>query len=180
MNTRIEKEKKLIQSCIQGSIKAQKMFYNQYAPTMYAICLRYLKNTDDAQDALQDGFVKVFKNLANYQFTGSFEGWLKRIFANTSIEHIRRKKYFVDVDDVQIQIPDNAANLTLNKISAEDLMNLIHHLPNGYRTVFNMYCIDGYSHKEIAANLGISENTSKSQLFKARKILQQWVSHWFN
>jgi len=170
----------LVEACKKGDKKAQKKLYDKYAATMYAICLRYMSNEDEAKDSLQEGFIKVYKNIQKFNHTGSFEGWLKRIFVNTSIEQIRKRKMHYDINDMDANTPEFAKNLQLSSIDADKIMGLVKKLPSGYRTVFNMYCVDGYSHKEIAEYLNVSENTSKSQLFKARKMLQEWLKHWFN
>ena len=136
-------------------------------------------NQDDAKDALQEGFIKIFRNIKKYAFTGSFEGWLKRIIVNTSIEQIRKRKMHLNIEDINIDKPGFANEMQLNTIDSDKILALVQKLPSGYRTVFNMYCVDGYSHKEIAKELGVSESTSKSQLFKARKMLQNWLKHWF-
>lgn len=168
----------LIKACGTGDNKAFKKIYDQHSGTMYSICLRYLNNQDEAKDALQEGFVKVFKNIGKFKFEGSFEGWMKRIFVNTSIEQIRKRKSHLDVTELNA----NEIKLT-HKIEtgmdAEKMMLLVQQLPKGYRTVFNMFVIDGFSHREISEHLGINENTSKSQLFKARKQLQIWLDGWF-
>ncbi|MBR9861388.1 sigma-70 family RNA polymerase sigma factor [bacterium] len=169
----------IVEACKQGDGKAQKRLYDKHAPTMYAICLRYMSNEDEAKDALQEGFIKVFKNIGKFSHTGSFEGWLKRIFVNTSIEQIRKRKMHYDINEMDTNTPEFAKNLQMSSMDADKIMELVQQLPSGYRTVFNMYCVDGYSHKEIAEHLGVSENTSKSQLFKARKMLQNWLKHWF-
>lgn len=180
MNTsESNQEKALVEACQNGDQEALKRLYDKYSGIMYAICLRYMGNTDEAKDALQEGFIKVYKNISKYSFTGSFEGWLKRIFVNTSIEQIRRRKMHLDIDNEAVMVPDHVSTLQLNSIDANKILQVVQELPSGYRTVFNMYCVDGYSHKEIAEHLGVSESTSKSQLFKARKILQEWLKHWF-
>lgn len=171
--------KKLVEACKNGEEQALKSLYDRYSAMMYAICLRYMGNSDDAKDALQEGFIKVYRNISKYAFTGSFEGWLKRVFVNTSIELIRKRKMHLDVNAEDFSAPETAAAMQLSAIDANKILELVQKLPSGYRTVFNMYCVDGYSHKEIADELGVSESTSKSQLFKARKMLQEWLKHWF-
>ncbi len=172
-------QRRLIEACQKGDEQALKGLYDNYSAKMYAICLRYMGNPDDAKDALQEGFIKIFRNISKYAFTGSFEGWLRRIFVNTSIEQIRKRKFHKDIDDVNIQVPAFASQMQLETMDSKKILELVKELPQGYRTVFNMYCIDGYSHKEIADHLGISESTSKSQLFKGRKLLKEWLKHWF-
>ncbi|MBT8327513.1 MAG: sigma-70 family RNA polymerase sigma factor [Bacteroidia bacterium] len=168
----------LIEACQKGDNKALKKLYDIHSGTMYAICLRYMNNEDEAKDALQEGFIKVFKNIDKFRFSGSFEGWLKRIFVNSSIELIRKRKMHLDVNEMRgdMQLTDS---IEVGSIDAEKMMQLVQKLPEGYRTVFNMFVIDGFSHKEISTELEISESTSKSQLFKARKQLQVWLKGWF-
>lgn len=169
----------LIKACSNGDNKAFRKIYDQHSGTMYSICLRYMTNQDEAKDALQEGFIKVHKNMSKFKFTGSFEGWMKRIFVNTSIEQIRKRKTHLDVTELNSNEMKLTDKIETGSMDAEKMMLLIQKLPEGYRTVFNMFVVDGYSHKEIAEHLGINENTSKSQLFKARKQLQVWLKGWF-
>ena len=169
----------LITACSNGDDKAFKKIYDRHSGTMYSICLRYMTNEDEAKDALQEGFIKVFKNISKYTFLGSFEGWLKRIFINTSIEQIRKRKMHLDVDEININQVRLTESIKTGSLDAEKMMALVQQLPAGYRTVFNMFVVDGFSHREISEHLGINENTSKSQLFKARKQLQVWLKGWF-
>jgi len=142
---------------------------------MYAVCLRYAGNADDAQDILQDGFVKVFRNLDRFRGEGSFEGWIRRILVNTAIEHLRRKTYLQPMGEKEERTLPLHEKTALDTLSEKDILALIQQLSPGYRTVFNMYVIEGYTHKEIGEILGISEGTSKSQLARARVILQDMV-----
>jgi RNA polymerase sigma-70 factor (ECF subfamily) len=165
----------ILAECIDNQPKAQKQLFDLLAPKMYSVCLRYAKDEDEAKDILQESFVKVYKNLEKFEHKGSFEGWVKRIFINTSIEFYRKnqKQKIVDrIDDVTEKSIDSH---TISLLKTADLMKLVNRLPNGYRTVFNLFAIEGYSHDEIAKLLNISENTSKSQLHKARLHLQEWV-----
>jgi RNA polymerase sigma-70 factor (ECF subfamily) len=172
-------ETSLIKACGKGDNKAFKKIYNRHSATMYSICLRYMNNEDEAKDALQEGFIKVFNKIGSYSFSGSFEGWLKRIFVNTSIEQIRKRKKHLDVSELNSTNVKLTTNINVGSMDAEKMMMLVQKLPAGYRTVFNMFVVDGYSHKEISEALGVNENTSKSQLFKARKQLQVWLKDWF-
>lgn len=140
---------------------------------MYAICLRYTKNTDDAQDMLQDGFMKVFLNLKNFRSEGSFEGWIRRIMVNTILEKFRKGKAIQFQEELDSAVMATESFDVLDNISVEEIMSIVSQLAPGYRTVFNLYAVDGYTHKEIADELGISEGTSKSQLARARKIIQE-------
>ena len=169
----------LIKACGTGDNKAFKKIYDQHSGTMYSICLRYMNNEDEAKDALQEGFIKVFKNISKFKFTGSFEGWMKRIFVNSSIELIRKRKMHLDVSELNSNELPLTAKIETGSMDAEKMMTLVQQLPEGYRTVFNMFIVDGYSHKEISDYLEISESTSKTQLFKARKQLQEWLKDWF-
>jgi RNA polymerase sigma factor (sigma-70 family) len=161
-----------IKLCIEGNRSAQKELYDSYKNAIFVLCQRYFNNIEDAQDALQDGFIKVFRDL--YQFDsmkGSIYSWLKKVFVNTCLEKLRKKKLeFVNVDDVQINSyydPEVLSTLSLKEITC-----LIQNMPTGYRTVFNLYVIEGFSHLEIAQMLGISESTSKTQLMKAKNFLK--------
>lgn len=168
-------ESELIKGCISGDRKMQELLYNRHSPKMYAVCLRYSNNADDAQDLLQEGFIKVFRNLEKFRGDGSFEGWMRRIFVNTSIEEYRRKTKLTTVSEPQeYNIEDTEWN-ALDNIAEKDIIKIVQQLSPGYRQVFNMYVIEGYSHKEIAEILGINEGTSKSQLARARVILQKMV-----
>jgi len=166
-------EKDLIEGCQKGKAKLQKLLYERYAPKMLGVCMRYFNSKEEAQDALQDGFVKVYTKINNFRGQGSFEGWIRRIMVNTSLNLIRsnlKHQYHEDVADARIQIAD--FNVEFDQFNVQDIMKLIQDLPNGYRVVFNMYEIDGFSHKEIAEELNVSINTSKSQLLKARRSLR--------
>ena len=153
----------------------QETLYHRHSPKMYAVCLRYSGNADDAQDLLQDGFIKVFKNLEKYRGDGSFEGWMRRIFVNTAIEHFRKRIKMNTVAEMpENNIEDKEWN-AFETLAERDIIQIVQLLSPGYRQVFNMYVIEGYSHKEIGEILGISEGTSKSQLARARGILQKMV-----
>ena len=169
----------LINACSNGDHNAFTKIYNKYAGIMYSICLRYMNSHNDAQDALQEGFIKVFNKISTYSFTGSFEGWMKKIFIHTSIELIRKKKYHQNIENINDSELSRTAKIEVGDLDAKKLIDVIQELPQGYRTVFNMYIIDGYSHKEISELLNISESTSKTQLFKARKQLQVKLKEWF-
>ena len=142
---------------------------------MYALCIRYAGNTDDAQDILQDGFVKVFGNIAKFKGTGSFEGWIRRIIVNTAIEHFRKKNMLYAIDEkTEIQLADENTNI-FNQLEAKELLEIIKSMPAGYRTVFNLYAIEGYTHKEIATMMNLTEGTSKSQYARAKSWLQEKI-----
>lgn len=159
----------------------QEELYNRFAGKMYAVCLRYANNAEDAQDLLQEGFIKVFRNLHRFRAEGSFEGWIRRVFINSSIEHLRKKSLQVSkVTDKEESTIEDGDITALDSLAEQDIINLIQELSPGYRTVFNLYVIEGYSHKEIAEQLGISEGTSKSQLARARSILQKKVAQYLS
>lgn len=153
----------------------QELLYQRYSPKMYAVCLRYSNNADDACDLLQDGFIKVYKNLEKYRGEGFFEGWVRRIFVNTSIEHFRRKTKLTTISDTQETNIEDKEWGAFDTMAEKDIIKIVQQLSPGYRQVFNMYVIEGYTHKEIGDILGISEGTSKSQLARAKVILQKMV-----
>ncbi|MBK8653922.1 MAG: sigma-70 family RNA polymerase sigma factor [Haliscomenobacter sp.] len=166
-------EQDLVRGCIQGKRKFQEELFQRYAGKMLAVCMRYARHRMEAEDMLQDAFVKVFEHLGQFQFKGALEGWIRRIVVNTAIKAYDRKSFTHE----QIGIDptwDSASDLPLSdmQLQEEDLLNLINRLPDGYRIVFNLYAIEGYSHQEIGEMLGIQESTSRSQLVKARKQLQ--------
>lgn len=153
----------------------QEELYRRFAPKMYAVCMRYANNADDAQDLLQEGFIKVYRNLEKFRAEGSFEGWVRRVFVNTSIEHFRRKNTLYSITEKEENVIEDSDITALDNLAEKDIIALVQELSPGYRTVFNMYVVEGYSHKEIGKILGISEGTSKSQLARAKAILQKKV-----
>lgn len=167
-------ETDLIKGCIEGDRRMQKELYDRFSPKMYAVCLRYMGNADDAQDILQEGFIKIYKNLERFRGDGSFEGWVRRIFVNTAIEQIRKKKMDVSLTEKEETIEYKSVT-AVDNINEKDLLKIVSGLSPGYRSVFNMYVVEGFSHKEIGELLGISEGTSKSQLARARMILQERI-----
>lgn len=174
-------ESDLISGCIEGDRRMQEELYNRFAPKMYAVCLRYANNADDAQDLLQEGFIKVYKNLHRFRAEGSFEGWIRRVFVNSSIEHFRKKSAKLStVSDKEESTIEDTDITALDNLAEKDIIRLIQDLSPGYRTVFNLYVIEGYAHKEIGELLGISEGTSKSQLARAKAILQKKVTQYLS
>jgi RNA polymerase sigma-70 factor (ECF subfamily) len=167
----------LIQGCLEGNPKMQELLYRQFSPKMYAVCLRYSGNPEDAQDILQEGFIKVFRNLGRFRGEGSFEGWIRRIFVNTAIEHYRKTLNMYPITESQENRMEDRDWSAFDKLAIKDLIKLIQGLSPGYRTVFNLYVIEGYTHKEIAGMLGINEGTSKSQLARAKVILQNLIKN---
>ena len=166
----------LISSSKENDRKAQRGLFDFLAPKMYPVCIRYVGDRDTAQDILQDGFVTLFAKLDSYSGEGSFEGWARKIFVNTALMYLRKTdalKLSTDIDEARsLSSGDPSA---LQKIGYQELLRLIAELPPGFRTVFNMYVVEGYSHKEIGEALGISEVTSRSQLQRARKMLQDKI-----
>ncbi len=165
----------LIKGCLIGDRKAQKTLYSRYSPRMFAVCMRYARDRQAAEDILQDGFIKIFRNLSKFRQEGSFEGWMRRIFVNTSIEHYRRKVNLYSIVDSEDKVIDIVDESTFDHLQLQDLMDMVQSLSPGYRTVFNLYAIEGYNHREIAELLGVTEGTSKSQLARARQLLQAKV-----
>jgi RNA polymerase sigma-70 factor (ECF subfamily) len=165
----------LIRGCLQNNAAMQKMLYDKYAAKLFGIALRYAHSQEDAKDILQDGFVKVFKNLSKYKGTGSFEGWMRRIMVNTAIEHYRKKNHTYEIQESHEESITDRDLTALDKLAAEEILNMIKALPNGYKTVFNLFAIEGFSHKEIADMLNISEGTSKSQYARAKALLQEKI-----
>lgn len=168
-------EKELREGCVAGRRDHQELLYRYYSPRMFGICLRYANDYHSGEDILQEGFIKVFNNIDRFRGEGSFEGWIKRIFINTAIEYYRKSSNHnghAELEKVNVRhIPEKA----LENLATEDLLKLVQQLSPGYRTVFNLYIIEGYSHREISNMMGISEGTSKSQLARARAILQKMI-----
>ncbi len=164
-------EAEIIEACKNQNRRAQEELYRKYYKRLLGICMRYAKTDLEAEDMLQDVFIKVFRYIGNYQPTGSFEGWLKRITVNVSIEHYRKNKKHLFVEDV-LSLGDSGYEPgIIEQLSAKEIINLLQYLPDGYRMVFNLFAIEGYSHKEIGEILGVTEGTSKSQYSRARNFL---------
>ncbi len=170
----------LLKGCLQGDRKIQEMLYKKFSPKMYSVCLRYSNSSDDARDLLQEGFIKVFRNLEKFRGEGSFEGWMRRIFVNTAIEHFRRAVTLQSVTETHENTFEDREWNAFENLAEKDILNMIRELSPGYRQVFNMYVVEGYSHREIADIMGISEGTSKSQLARAKVILQKMVADKLN
>lgn len=166
-------ETKLIERCKKHDRHAQEMLYQQYSGKMHALCCRYVKDKMEAEDVLVMAFTKIFDRIDQYKGEGSFEGWIRKVIVNESLTYLRRNKnMYLETEIEAADREPNYAELE-NELQAEDLLKMINELPSGYRIVFNLFAIDGYSHKEIAGRLGINENTSKSQLSRARAMLQR-------
>jgi RNA polymerase sigma factor (sigma-70 family) len=173
-------ENDLIEGCIGGDRKMHELLYERFSPKMYAVCLRYASSPDDAQDLLQEGFIKIFRNLDKFRKEGSFEGWIRRVFVNTSIEHYRKKVNLNSIGEKEEKFIEDPSWNILDQMAEKDIIELVQELSPGYRSVFNMYVIEGFSHKEIGDIMGISEGTSKSQLARAKSILQKRVADFLN
>lgn len=166
----------LIESCIKGDRASQKALYDRLAPRMYPVCIRYVGDRETAEDVLQDGFVTLFTHLNDYKGDGSFEGWARKIFVNTALMSLRKKDALKMSDDLDAARGLKAETVSqMQNLGYKELMSLITELPPGFRTVFNLYAIEGFSHKEIGEMLGISESTSRTQLSRARIWLQNRI-----
>lgn len=169
-------EETLIGGCVKNDRKSQEQLYRMYADEMYNVCLAYEKDRDEVKDILQESFIKVFRNIEKYDKKGPLKAWVRRIVVNTAIDHFRRKKdvdAFVDVETIAEITPEQG-----NQHGGQgfkDILKMVMRLPEGARMVFNLFALEGYSHKEIAEIMSISEGTSKSQYSRARQLLQQWV-----
>lgn len=173
-------EQQLIESCRKGNRRAQKELYETYSRKMMGVCLRYVSDRETARDLLQDGFVKVFTSLDSYSGLGSFEGWMRKVFVNNALEYLRKSDVLREATDL-----DNTAELVqpsssiISDMSAAELMQLVQGLPAGFRTVFNLFAIEGYSHKEISEMLEITESTSRSQFTRAKQLLQRKINELY-
>ena len=167
--------KNIINGCASGNARAQEQLYHKFAPQMFGVCLRYSKDQTEAEDNLQEGFIKVFQHLDKFRHEGSFEGWVRRIMVNVSLEKFRKQHLMHPVEDVSIYDTQQVSDDILAKISAQELMELIQQLPPRYRMVFNLYVMEGMNHQEIADEMKISVGTSKSNLARARDILKRKV-----
>ena len=164
---------KLIESCIKGDRKAQKVLYDHLAPRMFPLCIRYVGDRELAEDILQDGFITLFTRLDSYKGDGSFEGWARKIFVTTALMSLRKKDVLKMSDDLEAaRGMKSEVSTQIQNIGYKDLMKLVAQLPPGFRTVFNMYAVEGFSHKEIGEMLGINETTSRTQFSRARAWLQ--------
>lgn len=172
-----ENEQRLIAGCKRGESWARRELYEMFAPSMLSLCVRYVRDRESAKDVLQDGFVKVYTHIDQYEEKGALGGWIRQIIVNTALEFLQKNeklKKNVRIDDFSETLGD-FDNCILEKLSADDLIECISCLPGHSRMIFNLYAIEGFSHAEIAEKLGIQENTSRSQLARARKSLQQIV-----
>lgn len=166
----------LIAGCRKGHRQMQEALYKRYASKMLGVCMRYATDKMEAEDMLQNGFIKVFRKVDDFRGEGSFEGWLRRIMVHSSIEYYRKHHKMMQLVDIEIPGADQSVDpLAASNLGVQDLLRIIQELPPGYRMVFNMYAIEGYSHKEIGEIMSISEGASKSQLSRARAILKEQI-----
>lgn len=161
----------MIELCLKGKARAQHALYQRFSGKMYGVCYRYAKNAEDAKDILQEAFIRVFNHLKDFKHDGSFEGWIRRITVNCAIRHYEKNLRKLDSDDWEQHPEASVGESVLDELSAEEIVKVINTLPDGYRIVFNMYAIEGFSHKEIAQQLNIGESASRSQLTRARSQL---------
>lgn len=172
-------ELKLVKDCLKAKPAAQKLLYELYAETMLGVCYRYTKSVKDAEDVLQDGFVKVFRNLHQYKSEGELGAWIRRVMVNTALNFLKRTRRYQDdlfyVEEHLHPITDDNPEL---KLQAKELADLVRQLPPGYQTIFNLHAIEGYSHVEIGEMLGISNGTSRSQYARARALLITWIENY--
>lgn len=170
-------DEQLVKKCLEKDALAQKQLFDFYSKRMMGVCLRYTRESEEAQEVLQLGFIKVFEKLELYNNQGQLEGWIRKVIVNTALDNIRRNKKFndnVEMDKVEFQLPSGDVS-GLESLKAQDLLKIIQSMPTGFKTVFNLYAIEGYSHKEIAEELNISVSTSKSQYSRARVYLQKII-----
>lgn len=178
-NNELLNESALVEACINNDAKAQRYLFDTYGSKMLGVCARYCRNMEDARDAMQDGFVKIFRIIGTFNGKSKLETWMTRVMMNTAIDHFKKESRFVLFDTTEKIISDDTPDEALfvdeerEDLTEEQILEIMNELPDGYRVVFNMYVVDNLSHKEIAERLGISEGTSKSQLARARKHLQQ-------
>lgn len=170
-------DEQIVNGCIQKNALAQEYLYKKFSRKMMGVCLRYSDSQEEGEDVLQNGFISVFENIGSFKGTGSLEGWIRKIMTNTALTHIRKNKKLkqnIALDSVEFALP--SSNYSNENFAVKDLLKIIQTLPPGFRTVFNLYAIEGYSHKEIGEMLDISEGTSKSQYSRAKSHLQKIIS----
>jgi len=172
--------KDIIKGCLSGERRSQEKLYKLFSSRMFGVCLQYSNQYDDAKDILQEGFIKVFSKLEQFDHRGSFEGWVRRIMINTALEKYRSHLHLYPLTEKDVNKEELIYEEVFEKLSANDLVKLMQELPPRYRMVFNLYAIEGYAHKEISEMLGITVGTSKSNLARARGILQEKVKRFYN
>ncbi len=180
----VNSDSHLIKNCIRGNKKAQYELYERYRSPMFTVCLGYASDRDMAEDMLQEGFIRVFNNLKSFKKKGSFDGWVRRVFVNNCLNYIRTNKIgsyvYIEKDNQLENFLDWDVNTALSQLEVEDFEIIISKLPLGYRTVLNLFFVEGFTHQEIAKNLEISTGTSKSQLAKAKKKLRENINEYFD
>lgn len=167
----------LIRGCRENNRKSQEMLYRRYARAMYSICLLYENDRDSAKDILQEGFIKIFRNINSFDRKGSLNCWMKKIFTNAAIDHFRQThngKQLIPIEDITLPISEDETAASI--LNTGDIIAQVNRLPRGARMIFQLHAIEGYSHKEIANLLNITEGTSKSQINRAKHLLQHWIS----
>ncbi|MGE0021375.1 MAG: RNA polymerase sigma factor [Draconibacterium sp.] len=175
----MEDLKNIVELCVSGNVRAQETLYHMLAPKMFGVCMRYSKDVTEAEDNLQEGFIKVFTYLKNFRHEGSLEGWVRKIMVNVSLEKFRKQQVMHPVDDMRVFENQHQPEEIIEKISADELIELIQSLPPRYRMVFNLYVMEGMNHKEIGEAMNIAEGTSKSNLARARDILKLRVNELY-
>lgn len=168
-------EEDLINACKRQDRRAQKLLYEQFSPLMLGVCRRYVKDPMEAEDVMVEGFFKVLTKIDTYSGDGSFEGWIRRIMVNESLMHLRKNNHFQYAEEISPNLSYQEEPTVLDKLAASEILSLLDELPPGYRTVFNLYVVEGYKHREIAEELNISINTSKSQLILAKQRMEELV-----
>lgn len=169
-------DEQIVKGCIDKNAIAQKNLYEKFSRKMMGVCLRYCDSTEEAEDVVQNGFISIFENIESFRGSGSLEGWVRKIMVNTALTNIRKNKKLkqnIELDSVEFMLPSNTH--TNDSFATKDLLKIIQSLPVGFKTVFNLYAIEGYSHKEIGEMLNISEGTSKSQYSRAKAQLQKII-----
>lgn len=175
----MEDLKTIIKDCAAGDVRAQETLYRMFAPKMFGVCLRYAKDNTEAEDNLQEGFIKVFTKIKSFRHEGSFEGWIRRIMVNVSLEKFRKQHVMHPVEDVAVYETVNFSDDIIAKISADELVELIQELPPRYKMVFNLFVMEDFNHQEISEEMNISVGTSKSNLARARDILKRKVNNLY-
>ncbi len=168
--------KNLVRNCLKGNAEAQKYLYNHFAASMFGVCYRYTKSVTDAEDVLQEGFIKVFNNLHRYRHEGELQAWMRRIMVNTALTYLKQNKHYsseLSYEEINLH-PVSSENPVIT-LQAKELADLIRQLPTGCQTIFNLHAVEGYTHVEIGEMLGIHEGTSRSQYARARSIMVGWI-----
>lgn len=172
-------EKELIEGCLRNDRKSQKRLYDLYSPKMLGVCFRYTNSQEEAEDAMIEGFTNVFAHIGTYRFECTLENWIRKIMVNSALTHLRQNRKFqkISFEEIVVEEQDTTIIKPEEKFAAADIMKLVQKMPDGYKVVFNLFAVEGYSHKEIAEQLNISESTSKSQFFRARKWLMDRIKN---